>query len=848
MSSPVQHSVQDLLGPIDTQAELLNTKQQEKPASITSTGAKYLLARFFNVCTFEKIGFFRNWENESARNLVNAVKASIGSVMGEKLQNLRSSVQGLPGQLRSACWDPMNGALVGRLIGRTPLGNLGQMGDDTTRFVVGVIMDVAHAGGEVAENAMDMTMLLLGTAYQENNEDKRLMDACKKLAFDKIFSSDFVLGNVLSVDKGEASVMQRFIGWLCSTSLVRNVADHLVTEHILNNSNNNLQKNRDLKLFHEQAAAACWKDFQETGGDQLSFSNLKRLFSTSNENLPPIVRQHVVEFNRLQEALSNNLVMATIGNLVRTNLPSREQLSGFKCAFTDVLENPNPKNYQNLASAFILLLPQGENLSKPVQDKIAALAVPRMQGAIKGGNMDSMRRYLLDLAHVISDADEVMQEITRACSGRENGNDKLVQSLTPRLQSLVRNTYIYFGQDPNLRVQQDRNRMLTEGIYVGGSVGFSQLNLLADNPEREEKLRNLLENSNAESIIAACLDLTQVWVTTTRSVQKARDATHAVVDVVQTVGNTVVEAAKIVGSTAVGMAQGAVSVVVDTARAVGQVVANTIQVASSGIQRLFGEDSGEDVSAIDDALAPEVAAVQESFHELIAPPLQQVVGRQKLEDGLNLIPRNAAPEVVRRFNSTEGTKTVFQDKGWTWTATYNVNPSISQALSGNALALTHQGNVIEGRNVQEKLRNLQGILAQGSNNDATQGIALLSNIIGETHTLLPSNFQEELDAQELSVVTHFQDGSPASPSFSLNITNVVYGFEAFTLAAHEDNVSCQIACEYPIQTRDGQLTGERVRISFDVNLYDTPTFGRVGSTRSFNINDMRNFSSVLVGS
>ncbi|MDR0647664.1 MAG: hypothetical protein LBF43_04530 [Puniceicoccales bacterium] len=835
MSPPIQHFSQDTsLVSIDTQAKLLETEQQEKPASITSTGAKYLLARFFNVCTFEKIGFFRNWENESARNLINATKACLNSMIAEKLQGLRSSVQGLPEQLRNAYWDPMHSTLV-RM---TPLGNLGELGDETTRFVVGALVDIAHAKGTVADNLMNMAVLLLSTAYQENDEDRHLLDACKNLAIKRICSPDFVLSNVLSVDKGDASAMQRFIGWLCSTKLVRNIADHLVTEHILKNPDNNLLK-REPKLFHEKVAAACWADYQEMGGDQLSLKNLKKLFSVSNEDLPPTVRRHVEDFNRLQEALSNNLITATIGKLVRANLPSEKQLSDFRRAFTDVLECPNPTNYHNLATACIRLCPQAERLSEPVQNKIATLAVPRMQAAIKSGNMDSMREYSLDLARVVSDTDDIMQEITRACTGGESVDDKLVQSLKPRFQSFARNTCIYLSQDADLRTPQDRNNILAEGTYVGGAVGFSQLDLLVDNPERREKLCGLLENGDAESIVGACLGLAQVWTTTTAPVQAIRNATRAVAEAAQTATNAVV-----------GAAQGVTSVVVGAAQAVGQAVVNTMQVAinaaSSGVGRLLGRDSGEDVSAIDDALAPEVASVQQSFHELVDSPVQQIAHRQKLEDELRSIPRSAEAEVVQRLNNTAGTETLFQDRGWTWTATYNLNPNLSKALSGNALALMHQGNAIAGKNVQEKLRNLQGVLAQGSNNDATQGIALLSNIVDGASALLPSHFQDELAAQGLSLVTHFQDGSHANPSYSLDITNVVYGFEAMTFTDHENNVSCHITCEYPIQTQDGQLTGERVSLSFDVNLYDSPTPGAVGVTRVLNINDLHNLSAALV--
>jgi hypothetical protein len=125
----------------------------------------------------------------------------------------------------------------------------------------------------------------------------------------------------------------------------------------------------------------------------------------------------------------------------------------------------------------------------------------------------------------------------------------------------------------------------------------------------------------------------------------------------------------------------------------------------------------------------------------------------------------------------------------------------------------------------------------------------LSNIIDGAPTLLPSSFQEELTAQRLSLMIHFQKGSAANPSYSMNVTDVEYGWRAINIAAdHDNNVSCHVVCEYPIQTKDGQLTGERVRISFDVNLYDTLTPGRIGSTRFFNINDIRNLNGELVES
>ncbi|MDR0756145.1 MAG: hypothetical protein LBE99_04515 [Puniceicoccales bacterium] len=876
MSSSIHHSSQATsLTPIDTRVEPLDIKQQEQP-SIASTGAKYLLARFFNACTFGKIGFFRNWENESARNLMNAVKTSINSKLSEVvsggLQSLGSSIQGLPDQLKSAHWDPITslGTEHGTLVRMTSLGNLGQLGDATTRFVVNVLNDIACAKGEFADlnkDVMGTVLRLVGTLYQENGDNKHLIDACKKLVFDKVFSSDFVLSNVLSVDRGEASVMQRFIGWLCSTSLVRNVADHLVTEHILNNSDNNLLTNEP-KLFHEKVVAACLKDFQDMGGTELSFNNLKRLFSASNESLSPELRRHVEEFNRLQEALSNNLITSTLGKIVRASgalLPSEESLSNLKRTLTDVLGKPCPENYQNFAKACVRLFPQVEKLSEPVQDKIAALAVSYMQPIIQNGDMDHMHEYLVCLGFAISGTDDIMQEIARACTSSESVGADLVQSLTPRLQKFINETIHHL----NGTGQQAPN--VAEGVYIGGTVGFSQLNLFANNPQRTEAVCQLLrDNKTPESIATACLDLAKAWATTTAPAQMAREATRVVVDVT----HNVAEAAQVAGRAVVGAVKDAASATVETVRAVkdtvvgmaqdtaeaaqalGHAVVSTVKdaasatvgVVSSGIGRLLGRDSGEDVSAINAALAPEVVSVQETFHALMAPSLQQASNRQKLEDGLRSMPRDADAEVIQKLNNTAGTETVFQDRGWTWTATYNLNPNISQALSGNALVFAHQGNRIEGKSAQEKLRSLHGVLAQGSHNDATQGIALLSNIVAGASTLLPSHFQNELDSQGLSLVTHFQGGSPANPSYSVNITNVVYGFEAMTFADHEDNVSCKVSCEYPIQTKDGQLTGERVRISFDVNLYDSPTPGAVGSTRFFNINDIRNLSSELVGS
>jgi hypothetical protein len=826
----------------------LETKRQEQPASIASTGAKYLLARFFNACTFEKIGFFRNWENESARNLMNAVKASINSnlskIVSGGLQSLGSSIQSLPDQLKSAHWDPITslGTEHGALVRMTPLGNLGQLGDETTRFIVNVLNDIACAKGEFADlnkDIMGTVLRLMGTLYQENGDNKHLMDACKKLAFDKIFSSDFVLSNVLSVDRGEASVMQRFIGWLCSTSLVRNVADHLVTEHILNNPDNNLLKSEP-KLFHEKVITACWKDFQRMGGTELSFSNLKRLFSASNESLSPELRRHVEEFSRLQEALSNNLITSTLGKIVRASgalLPSEELLSNLKCTLTDVLENPCPENYQNFAKACVRLFTQVEKLSEPVQDKIAELFVRHTQPMIKNGNMDGC---LLNLALAINNTGEIMQEIARVCTNSESVDANLVQSLTPRLQTFINKMCTCLVQDTGNLMQQDTNDILAEGTYIGGTVGFSQLNLFAGNPERTEAVCQLLRNNKTpESIATACMDLAQAWFTTTAPVQMIKAATHAVVETAQSVGRTVVD-----------VTQNAAHVVVEAARTAGRAVVSTVQTAvetaSSGIGRLLGRDSDKDVPATGDPLASEVAAVQEDFHELIASSLQPVVNRQKLEDGLRSMPKDVEGGTVRSLNSTRDTEMVFQDKGWTWTATYSLNPNMSQALSGNALALTHQGEAIEGRNAQEKLKSLHGVLAQGSSNDATQGIALLSNVIDGAPALLPSHFQEELEAQGLSLVAHFQDRSASNPNYSLNITNVEYGFGAMTLADHENNVSCHITCEYPIQTKEGQLTGNRVRISFDVNLYDTPTAGRMGSTRSFNINDICNLRGELV--
>jgi hypothetical protein len=815
----------------DTQIGPLETRQQEQPASIASTGAKYLLARFFNVCTFGKIGFFRNWENESARNLMDAVKTSINSnfskAVSKGLQSLGSSIQGLPEQLKSAHWDPIThlGTAHGTLVRMMPLSNLGQLGDETTRFVVNVLNDIACAKGEFADlnkDVMGTVSRLMGTLYQENSDNKHLMDACKKLAFDKIFSSDFVLSNVLSVDRGEASVMQRFIGWLCSTSLVRNVADHLVTEHILNNPDNNLLKSEP-KLFHEKVITACWKDFQAMGGTELSFNNLKRLFSASNESLSPELRQHVEEFNRLQEALSNNLITSTLGKIVRTSgalLPSEESLSNLKRMLTDVLENPCRENYQNFTKACVRLFPQVEKLSEPIQDKIATIAVGHMQTIIRNGGMDHMHEYLVSLGLAISGTDDIMQEIVRVCTSSENVGADLVQSLTPRLQKFINETIHHL----NGTGQQAPN--VAEGVYIGGTVGFSQLNLFANNPQRTEAVCQLLRSDQTpESIATACLDLAQAWFTTTAPALAVKAAVHKVTYAVSGIG-------RVLG---IGSGKGAPAPNDPPRSAVA------VKTASSGIRTSSDEDSDKG----DDPLASEVAAVRDEFHEVMAPALQPVVNQQNLEDGLRSM-RDADAEVIKRLNNTEGTETVFQDRGWTWTATYKLNSNMSQALNGNALTLTHQGNAIEGRNAQEKLKSLHSVLAQGGNNDATQGIALLSNIIDGAPTLLPSNFQDELANQGLSLVTHFQNGSPVNPSYSLDITNVVYGFDAMTIEGHENNVSGYITCEYPIQTKDGQLTGERVRISFDVNLYDTPTSGRIGSTRLFNINEIRNLSGELV--
>jgi hypothetical protein len=656
--------------------EPLKTKQQETPPSIISAGAKYLLARFFNACTFEKIGFFRNWENNSARNLINTAKASISSKLSEVvfskgLQSLENGVQGLPKQLKNVHWDLIMG--LGALVRMTPLGR-GQLGDETTRFVMNVLEGIAQAKGEFAnlsENVMGTALQLIGTLYQENGDNKDLMDACKKWAFDKIFSSDFVLSNVLSVDRGEASVMQRFIGWLCSTSLVRNIADHLVTEHILNNPDNNLLKSEP-KLFHEQVIAACIKDFQAMGGHELSLNNLKRLFSVSNENLSPKLRQHVVEFNRLREALSNNLIAATIGKLVRASgvmLPSSKQLSDLKRTLTDLLENPCLENYQNFAMACLLLLPQATKLSESVQNKIAALAVPHVQAMIKSGNMALMRECLSGLTGIISDTGEIMLKIARMCTGNKSVGTELVQNLTPRLQSLINKTCTYLAQNLGNRTQQAFN-----GI----------LDLFVNHPERIQELSKLLRsNQTPESIIIACLDLVQAWFTAAEPTQMARKAipavietaqpvehtvvdvaqgaTHAVAGHAQAVGHTVihrvqvavnaasssgigrlVETAQSVGRTVVDVAQGATHAVVGHAQAVRHAVVHRVQIAvnaasSSGIGRLLGRRFSGGMSAISDALAPEIASAQESFRELVAQPLRQAVDRQRLEGGLRSI-------------------------------------------------------------------------------------------------------------------------------------------------------------------------------------------------------------------
>lgn len=475
----------------------------EKEIDFLGTTLRYLVARFCNYATFSKVGFLKNWEENSAKTMLQWVEQTVSSqlnVVGPQLKELA----------KNACWIPLAKATHESFAKNSALA-LSESGDKVTEFICDILEGITtkqDAETGVKGKAFDLIAKTLSTVYQGNPNSQVAMRATISGLVGYLLDKQTIASIMDSCNLGKWTNLTNFvIGFIGARARLEGLIKH----HILENKAfdvKNPDNNASLKEFHDELLKAFFKDLENANAGKWTLERLSKVF-TDTSQASPEAKEYAEKFLKLRGEVLGKVARGTASDIFTLlesqgiKIPESRQNKVIK-TLEEACTQQTEASYTAASMAILLAMPQAENLDESSKDALAQLLSKNVKSIVSHPTPENLKKVIEDVRTTIETTENLLKDITRATLKLQKGSpidDKFANEVTEVLKRAIKK-----GPDtPQTTTEEIAKPTKKEGSTAYLSPILNEVKLCLESKELKSNLAEGLAKYNKGEGISSVL-------------------------------------------------------------------------------------------------------------------------------------------------------------------------------------------------------------------------------------------------------------------------------------------------------------------------------------------------------